>query len=65
MERMSELPENLFTHPVHLGLGAKALAQPEFTGMLWYEAYSARHAGDGAASALFITAGLGTQHKPR
>jgi hypothetical protein len=59
MERMSELPENLFTH---LGLGAKALAQPEFTGMP-----GCRDTADvdGAASALFITAGLGTQHKPR
>jgi hypothetical protein len=62
MERMSELPENLFTHPVHLGLGAKALAQPEFTGMP-----GCRDTADvdGAASALFITTGLGTQHKPR
>ena len=42
------MPENLFTHPIHLGLGAKALAQPAFTGMEWYEAYSVRHAADGA-----------------
>jgi quercetin dioxygenase-like cupin family protein len=38
---------NLFTHPIHLGLGAKALPQPEFTGMGWYRDYVARHAADG------------------
>lgn len=46
------MPENLFTHPVHLGLAAKALAQPAFTGMDWYEAYGARHAADGAEGRL-------------
>lgn len=46
------MPENLFTHPVHLGLGAKALVQPAFTGMPWYEAYSQRHADDGAEGRL-------------
>ena len=46
------MPENLFTHPIHLGLGAKALAQPAFTGMPLYEAYSARHASDGAEGRL-------------
>jgi mannose-6-phosphate isomerase-like protein (cupin superfamily) len=46
------MPENLFTHPVHLGLGAKALAQPAFTGMEWYEAYAQRHAADGAEGRL-------------
>lgn len=43
---------NLFTHPIHLGLGAKALAQPAFTGMDWYADYSARYAGDGAEGRL-------------
>ena len=38
---------NLYTHPIHLGLGAVALAQPEFTGMAWYEDYIARTAADG------------------
>ena len=37
----------LMSHPVHLGLGAKAIAQPEFTGMSWYEDYVARTAADG------------------
>lgn len=35
-------------HPVHLGLGATAQIEPEFTGaMEWYHAYGERHAGDG------------------
>ena len=38
---------SLFTHPVHLGLGARALPQPEFTGMAWYGDYVARAAADG------------------
>ena len=41
------MPESLFTHPVHLGLGAKALVQPAFDGMAWYDAYSERHSADG------------------
>lgn len=42
----------LDTHPVHLGLGAKALAQPPFTGLAWYEDYAARYAADGAEGRL-------------
>jgi quercetin dioxygenase-like cupin family protein len=38
---------NLFTNPIHLGLGAKAWPQPEFDGMDWYRDYVARHAEDG------------------
>ncbi|WP_447728202.1 cupin domain-containing protein [Sphingomonas koreensis] len=38
----------LDTHPIHLGLGATAIAEPAFTGGEWFEAYAARHAGDGA-----------------
>jgi quercetin dioxygenase-like cupin family protein len=33
--------------PLHLGLGARTVPQPEFTGMEWYAAYVARHAEDG------------------
>jgi uncharacterized cupin superfamily protein len=33
--------------PLHLGLGAKAVPQPEFTGMEWYAAYGERNAADG------------------
>ncbi len=43
---------SLFTYPLHLGLGAKALPQPAFTGMDWYEAYGGRTAGDGAEGRL-------------
>lgn len=44
---------DLFTHPIHLGRGATAVVQPEFTGqMQWYEAYAARHAEDGAEGRL-------------
>jgi len=33
--------------PLHLGLGARAESQPEFTGMEWYAAYAERNAADG------------------
>ena len=38
--------QSLFDYPIHLGLGARAVAQPEFTGMGWYEGYDKRHADD-------------------
>jgi quercetin dioxygenase-like cupin family protein len=38
--------------PLHLGLGARATAEPEFTGMDWYGPYSERHAADGAEGRL-------------
>jgi len=37
---------------IHLGLGAKAVEQPPFAGMEWYEGYGARHAADGAEGRL-------------
>jgi mannose-6-phosphate isomerase-like protein (cupin superfamily) len=43
---------NIYRDPIHLGLGATAIAEPEFTGMAWYEAYAARHAEDGAEGRL-------------
>jgi quercetin dioxygenase-like cupin family protein len=43
---------NIHTHPIHLGLGATAVAQPEFTGMEWYDAYSERHVADGKEGRL-------------
>lgn len=47
------MPDSLFTHPIHLGLGAKAMPQPEFTGMEWYAAYGARYdETDGAEGRL-------------
>jgi mannose-6-phosphate isomerase-like protein (cupin superfamily) len=38
--------------PLHLGLGATALSQPEFAGMEWYEAYAERTASDGIEGRL-------------
>jgi mannose-6-phosphate isomerase-like protein (cupin superfamily) len=43
---------SLETFPLHLGLGATAVPQPEFGGMEWYEAYGARHMADGAEGRL-------------
>lgn len=43
---------NLQRNPIHLGLGASASVEPEFTGGAWYEAYGARHAGDGTEGRL-------------
>jgi len=48
-------PEPVFhlpTFPAHLGLGACVTRQERFTGPEWYEAYSARTAGDGAEGRL-------------
>lgn len=38
--------------PIHLGLDARAEAQPEFTGIEWYAAYVERHAADGDEARL-------------
>ena len=43
---------SLLTTPVHLGLGAKVLVQPDFTGMQWYMDYAERVADDGAEGRL-------------
>jgi mannose-6-phosphate isomerase-like protein (cupin superfamily) len=40
-------------HPLHLGLGATAIVQPEFTGAMdWYAAYGERHGDDGREGRL-------------
>ena len=40
-------------NPLHLGLGATAIVQPEFTGgMSWYQGYGARHGDDGKEGRL-------------
>lgn len=42
--------------PLHLGLGARAVPQPEFTGaMEWYEGYIARNAADDREGRLVTT----------
>jgi hypothetical protein len=43
---------SLFTTPIHLGLGATASVEPDFTGMEWYAAYGERHVSDGAEGRL-------------
>lgn len=49
---MDRTPD-ITTNPIHLGLGASAEAEPEFTGELaWYEGYVDRHATDGAEGRL-------------
>ena len=45
-------PPSLLTHPIHLGLGATAVAQPEFTDMAWYADYEARTQADGIEGRL-------------
>ena len=40
-------------HPIHLGLGAAAGVEPEFTGAVeWYERWEERHAADGREGRL-------------
>jgi quercetin dioxygenase-like cupin family protein len=46
------MARDLSRYPIHLGRGATAVAQPEFTGMSWYAGYAQRHAGDGTEGRL-------------
>jgi mannose-6-phosphate isomerase-like protein (cupin superfamily) len=43
---------SLFQYPLHLGAGGRAIPQPEFAGMEWYEDYARRHGDDGAEGRL-------------
>lgn len=43
---------SLFEYPLHLGLGATAVTQPQFTGVDWYQAYGERTLADGAEGRL-------------
>ena len=43
---------DIFTQPLHLGLGATAAAQPAFDGMQWYADYEVRTAADGREGRL-------------
>ena len=45
-------PQSLERFPIHLGLGARAVPQPAFTGLEWYGAYAERHAADGSEGRL-------------
>jgi quercetin dioxygenase-like cupin family protein len=42
----------LSRNPIHLGRGAVAVAEPEFTGVEWYAGYMQRHASDGIEGRL-------------
>lgn len=42
----------LSRHPIHLGRGATAVQEPEFTGIEWYAEYMERHASDGLEGRL-------------
>lgn len=44
---------DLRSFPIHLGLGATAETEPEFSGeMEWYAGYTERHAADGSEGRL-------------
>ncbi|MEO0063428.1 MAG: hypothetical protein RLZZ08_1988 [Pseudomonadota bacterium] len=53
---MDPQPLSLEQHPIHLGTGGAAMAQPPFprdaAAMQWYMDYSTRHAADGAEGRL-------------
>lgn len=38
--------KSLYDFPIHLGIGARAVSEPRFTGFDWYEAYGQRHSDD-------------------
>ena len=38
--------KSLYDFPIHLGRGARAVEEPQFTGPDWYEDYEVRHADD-------------------
>jgi quercetin dioxygenase-like cupin family protein len=38
--------KSLYDFPIHLGRGATAAAEPQFTGMEWYAGYEQRHGDD-------------------
>lgn len=45
-------PHRLADSFIHLGLGAKAVPQPAFDGLEWYEGYCQRHGSDGREGRL-------------
>jgi quercetin dioxygenase-like cupin family protein len=44
--------KSLYEFPIHLGLGATAVSEPQFTGFDWYAGYGQRHSSDGAEGRL-------------
>lgn len=50
---MTQQPAKIATQPIHLGLGATAEVEPEFSGeMSWYAGYVDRHVSDGTEGRL-------------
>jgi quercetin dioxygenase-like cupin family protein len=47
-----KMPDDLKTNPIHLGMGARAIREPAFTGLEWYEQYTTRHQSDGVEGRL-------------
>jgi mannose-6-phosphate isomerase-like protein (cupin superfamily) len=47
-DRVALMPQgrSLVDFPIHLGTGAKAIPQPQFTGFEWYDGYMKRHGDD-------------------
>ena len=44
---------DISVNPIHLGLGALAIVEPDFTGSAdWYEGYTQRHLSDGSEGRL-------------
>ena len=50
--RLRAAVTSLLEQPIHLGRGGRAIAEPPFAGMEWYDAYEKRHADDGADGRL-------------
>lgn len=49
------MADSISKHPIHLGLGATAVREPEFTGgMEWFAGYGERHADDGAEGRIVM-----------
>jgi quercetin dioxygenase-like cupin family protein len=46
------MAQSLAENPTHLGLGGRAVPQPAFTGVEWYEEYGSRTVSDGAEGRL-------------
>lgn len=49
---MENVAQDLEMHPLHLGLGARAIPLPPITGPQWYDEYSACHTQDGLEGRL-------------
>ena len=46
---------DLSVHPIHLGIGATAVVEPEFTGADWYAGYGQRHDADDGAEGRLVS----------